>query len=94
MEEKERFIAVFTAAHDWSLSGDTRQQSTYPYFTVLSPDLILPYHRRLSLPNGILQSGFPTKTLQLSQMTQTWYTPYHPILIEFIVLIILHEEYK
>ena len=75
-KKKERFIAFFTTAHYWSLSWDTRQDSTSPYFTVLSPVLILPYHRSLSLPNDILQSGFPTKTLQLSQMTQVCFTPY------------------
>jgi hypothetical protein len=73
--KKERFIAVSTTAHYWSLPK-TQDNSPPPIFYCFKPGLILPYHRRLSLPNGILQSVFPTKTLHLSQMTQACYTPY------------------
>jgi hypothetical protein len=64
-----------------------------PYFPKIN--LMLSSHLRLSLPNGLLPSGLPTKMLYApltSPMRAT--CPAHLILLALITLIILSEEYK
>jgi hypothetical protein len=58
-------------------------------------NLILSTHLRQGLPSGLLPSGFSTNILYaivFSPIRATW--PTHLILLDFIVLIIIGEEYK
>ena len=58
-----RFVTAFTSARHLSLSRASSIQSITPHPTSLSSVLILSFHLRLDLPNGLFPSGFPTKTL-------------------------------
>ena len=58
-----RFITALTSVRHLSLSWASPIQSIYPHPTSWRYILILPTHLRLGLPNGLLPSGFPTKTL-------------------------------
>ena len=89
-----RFITTLTSIRHLSLSWASPILSTYPHPTSWRSILILSTHLRLGLPTGLFPSGFPTKTL---------YTPFsspiratclaHLILLDFITLTILSEEY-
>jgi hypothetical protein len=56
---------------------------------------MLSTHLRLGLPSGLFPSGFLTNNLYTFLFSHIRATcPAHPILLDFIVLIILGEEYK
>jgi len=57
-----RLITVLTSVRHLSLSWASLIQSIYTHPTSWTSVLILP-HLHLVLPNGLLPSGFPTKTL-------------------------------
>ena len=58
-----RFITSLTSVRHLSLSWASPIQSIYPHPTSWISILILFTHLCLGLPNGLLPSGFPTKTL-------------------------------
>jgi hypothetical protein len=69
-----------------------------PYHSILSKiHFILHTHLRLGLPSGLFPSGFLTNVLYefeflFSPLRAAWTG--HLILLDFIILIILGEEYK
>ena len=87
-------IALINVRH-LSLSWASPIQSIYPHSTSWSSILILYTHLRLGLSNGLLPSGFPTKTLYipLSSPIRATY-PAHLVLLDFITRTILGEEYR
>ena len=58
-----RFITALTSVRHLSLSWASPIQSIYPHPTSWRSVLILFTHLRLGFPNGLLPSGFPSKTL-------------------------------
>ena len=58
-----KFITVLTSARHLSLSWANSIHSPQPLPTSSRSILVLSYHLRLGLPNGLFPSGFPTKTL-------------------------------
>jgi hypothetical protein len=70
-------------------------QSMPPHPISVRYILILSTHLRLGLPSGLFPSGFLTNILYAFLFSPVHTTcPAHLILIEFIILIILGEEYK
>ena len=61
--ETRRFITALTSVRQLSLSWTSPIQSIYPHPTSWRSILLLSTHLRLGLPNGLLPSGFPTKTV-------------------------------
>ena len=90
-----RFITTLTRVSHLSLSWASPIQSIYPHPTSWRSILILSNHLRLGLPNGLLPSGFPTKTLYNPLSSTIRATcPAHLILLDFITRTILGEQYK
>jgi len=69
-----RFIAAFTSARHLSLPWASSIQSIHPHPTSWRSALILSSNLRLSLPNGLFSSRFPTKTLY-TPLLHTRYMP-------------------
>ena len=89
------FITALTSVRQLFLSWASPIQSIYPHPTSCRSILILSTHLRLGLPNGLIPSGFPTKTLHTSFSSLICATsPAHLILLDFITRTMLGEQYK
>jgi len=90
-----KFIAAFTSARNLSLSWTSSIQSIHPHPTPWRSILIVSFHLCLSLPNGLILSGFPTKSLYTPLLPPTCATcPAHLILLDFITRRVQVEEYR
>jgi hypothetical protein len=89
------WFTKFTRALDLILSWARPIQST-PLQPIYKRSIsILSTHLRLGLPRGLFPSGFPTNNLYAFLFSPIWATcPSHAILLNFVFLIILGEEYK
>ena len=71
------------------------RSSPHPHTHFLKIHLNIIPHLHLGLPNGLFPPGFPTITLYTSLLTPIRSTcPTHLILLDFITLTILGEEYR
>ena len=87
------FVTTFTSARHLSLSWARLIHSIYPHFTSWISILILSSHLRLGLPSGSFPQVSPLKPcICVSSIRAT--CPTHLILLNFIIRIILGEEYR
>ena len=66
-----RFITAFTSARHLSLSWASSIQSMHQHLISLRSILILSFHLRLGIANGLFPSGSPTKTLYTPHLYPT-----------------------
>ena len=79
-----RFITALTNVRHLSLSSASPIQSIYSHPTSWRSILILSTRLYLSLPSGLLPSGFPTKTLYTSLSSTIRETcPAHLIILDY-----------
>ena len=84
---------MYTTAQPLSLSSASSMQSTISRPVPLRPVSILSTQLRLSLSNGLLSSGFLTKSLQVLR-PHACHMPVHPPPIDLIALRVFGEQYK
>ena len=90
-----RFITAFTCVSHLSLFWASSIQAILPHPTSWRSFLILSFHLRLGLPNGLFPSGFPTKTLYTPLLSTTPATSSaYLILLDFITRKIFGEQYR
>jgi hypothetical protein len=88
-----RFINTFRRAT--CPYPDPARSNQYPYPSSWRYILIVSYHLCLGLPNELLPSGHPTKTLYTALFCPIEATcPAHFILLNFITRKILRKEYR
>ena len=86
---------LLTSARHLSLSWANSIQSPQSLHTSSRSILILSSHLRVGLPNGLIPSGFLTKTLSTPLPSSIRATrPAQLILLDFITRTILGEEYR
>ena len=90
-----RFPTVLTSARHPSLSWANSIQSPQPPPTSWRSILILSSYLRLGLPNGLLPSGFPTRTL-CTHLPSAIHAlcPTHLILLNFTTHTVFGKEYR
>ena len=90
-----KFITAFTSGRHLSLSWASSIQSIPLHPTSWRSILILSSHLSLSLPSGIVPSGFPTETLFKTLISPIRVTgPAHLILLDLINRTVLSEGHK
>jgi len=70
-----KFTTVFKTARHWSLSSDRHIKCTPSHLISLRSILILYSHLLLVLPSAFFTSGFPTKILYASHLSNACYMP-------------------
>jgi hypothetical protein len=88
-----RFTTVYTTAYPLPFSSTKSMQSTTSRPTPLISVLILSIQLRLSLPNGLLSSGFRTISLHIL-LPHACHMHVHPNPIDLIALRVFDKQHK